>query len=808
MNRSLLPPHFAVIVLAAALRFYRLGAQSLWADEGNSAAMATRSLLRIAQDAAADIHPPLYYWLLRLWTAVFGLSESALRSLSALLGVALVYVIYLIGRRLHSERLGIAAAFLAAINPFQLYYAQEARMYMLLGLWSGLLTYAFMRYVLNEGAGHLRPARGPAALLVITLIGGAYTHYTFAAVVAAINLLYFLWLWDSRRRGQVGERLGWWIGWHLLAALAFLPWLPIAQRQLTIWPPPAAAGFGEALGAALATLSLGPVGYRQPTWGWNLLYIVGLLLGLWAHRRATSGRREHWLGWSIPFLTMAAPIALLIRGGLANEAYLKFLIAGSPGFCLLLARGILNVGEAVGQIGTAPSPRARPRAPARAAVSTAATPTWLQPAWYALTAALVGISAATTLQAYYFDPRYARDDYRSLAQYIEAAEHPGDHIVLAAPGQQEVFAYYYRGALSIHPLPRQRPVDADDLRAQIAQITAAPGRIYAILWALEQADPQGILESELARRAYKASEVWQGHLRFAIYAVPDAALPPPSSETSTAWTFGAPPVVTLSRVDLGAATVTAGDILPLRLTWQAEQTLTDPYKVTLQLLDPQDQVIAQRDVELGGSRQPNDLGTAGQEAADSLGVLVRPGTPPGRYRLIVAVYRPQDGSRLPTTVDGQMQDHVVLGEITVERPSEPPAPITLGMQHPLATDFGPLELLGFDAYPRGFSHAPQTPVAPGGVLQVALYWRARSAPTSRLLTRLELGEGSVVSEGDAASAAYPTTAWAAGEIVRGDHALWLPADLPPGRYPLSVSLLDGNVRLGQRLRLTTIVVER
>ena len=382
------------------------------------------------------------------------------------------------------------------------------------------------------------------------------------------------------------------------------------------------------------------------------------------------------------------------------------------------------------------------------------------------------------------------------------------HLLLAAPGQQEVFAYYYRGSLPIHPLPRQRPVDAADLRAQIAQITAAPGRIYAILWALEQADPEGILESELARRAYKASEVWQGNLRFAIYTVPDEALPPTPHETLTAWTFGAPPVVTLSRVDLGAATVTAGDILPLRLTWQAEQTLIDPYKVTLQLLDARDQVIAQRDIELGGSRQPNDPWTAGQEAADSLGVLVRPGTPPGRYRLIVAVYRPQDGSRLPTTVDGRAQDHIELGEITVTRPAEPPAPITLGMQHPLAADFGPLELLGFDAYPRGFSHAPETPLAPGGVLQIALYWRARGAPTSRLLARLELGEGIVVTEGDAASADYPTTAWAAGEVVRGDHALWLPADLPPGRYPLSVSLLDGGAPLGKPLRLTTIVVER
>ncbi len=59
---------FLVLAIAAGVRFYELGSQSLWADEGNSAALASRSLARIAGDAANDIHPPLYYWLLHLWT--------------------------------------------------------------------------------------------------------------------------------------------------------------------------------------------------------------------------------------------------------------------------------------------------------------------------------------------------------------------------------------------------------------------------------------------------------------------------------------------------------------------------------------------------------------------------------------------------------------------------------------------------------------------------------------------------------------------------------------------------------------------
>ncbi len=49
-----------VLLLATALRFYRLDGQSLWADEGNSVALAGRSLAGITYGAAYDIHPPLY----------------------------------------------------------------------------------------------------------------------------------------------------------------------------------------------------------------------------------------------------------------------------------------------------------------------------------------------------------------------------------------------------------------------------------------------------------------------------------------------------------------------------------------------------------------------------------------------------------------------------------------------------------------------------------------------------------------------------------------------------------------------------
>jgi 4-amino-4-deoxy-L-arabinose transferase-like glycosyltransferase len=791
------------LALAAGLRFYRLGEQSLWADEGNSAALAARSLFRIAQDAAADIHPPLYYWLLHLWCHLFGNSEVALRSLSAIVGVGLVYIIYLTGRRLQSEQMGLVAALIAAINPLQIYYAQEARMYALLGWWSGLALYTLTVYILHEGDGHRRPTVGVAALLVITLAGGLYTHYLFPAIIGAVNALYLLWLWDSRRRGDVLERMVWWGGLHLLALLLFLPWLPIAQRQLAIWPrPPMQHDFAQSFGAALITLSLGPVGYEQPDWAWNTVFALWALLGLWPHVRPMRGRREHWLTWGIPLLTMMAPVTLMAWRGLLSEAYLKFLLAASPGFCLLIARGVVGTGEALGGMASIRLRQRRTRRP----ITVIRIP-WLQLAWYAMTAIVLGITAGLILQAYFFDPTYARDDYRGMARYIQATEQPGDRILLEAPGQLEVFTYYYRGRLPIYPLPRQRPPDPKSLQAELATMTATPGRIFALFWAVEQADPDRLIESWLAQNAFKASESWQGHVRFAIYAIPEFHLAR-ERIAATDWVFGDPPLLHLRGVGIGTETVTAGEVLPLSMAWEAIHPISDRYKITVQLLNERDQVVAQRDAEPAGGLRPTTEWTPGQIVYDSMGVLVRAGTPPGDYRVILAVYRQADGARLPVGVDGSRADHVILGQVRVQRPPMPPALITLGIQHPLQAQFGPLQLLGFDAYKRGFAHAPATPLTPGDVLQVSLYWRAERTPGRRLKIRLELGTGQTTVKADPAGEAYPTTLWVTGEVVRGDHDVPLPLNLAPGRYSLFLSVEDNGKQIGSRLRLQEITVRR
>jgi uncharacterized membrane protein len=89
-----------ILLIAAFLRFYCLSCSSLWHDEGNTWALMDRGYAEIAVAAAADIHPPGYYWLLKLWTTFFGADVFGLRSLSAVLGVATVVVVHAIGRQI------------------------------------------------------------------------------------------------------------------------------------------------------------------------------------------------------------------------------------------------------------------------------------------------------------------------------------------------------------------------------------------------------------------------------------------------------------------------------------------------------------------------------------------------------------------------------------------------------------------------------------------------------------------------------------------------------------------------------------
>ena len=85
-----------ILLPAFWLRIFLLDGQSLWWDEGISLHLATSSFAEIAANRAANIHPPLYFFLLKIWVTLTGTTPFAARYFSALasfLQVALMYAV-------------------------------------------------------------------------------------------------------------------------------------------------------------------------------------------------------------------------------------------------------------------------------------------------------------------------------------------------------------------------------------------------------------------------------------------------------------------------------------------------------------------------------------------------------------------------------------------------------------------------------------------------------------------------------------------------------------------------------------------
>ena len=177
--------------LGAVLRFATLGAQSYWFDEAQAAHELHLSFgSMVSQMILHETNPPLYFVLGWLWARVFGTGEVGLRSLSALIGTAVIPIAYLCGRELVSRRAGLVAAALAAVSPFLIWYSQEAREYMLLTALCGLSLLYFARAWRDPSGRNIALWAVFSALAVLT-------HF-FAGFLVAPEALWLLYVIRNR----------------------------------------------------------------------------------------------------------------------------------------------------------------------------------------------------------------------------------------------------------------------------------------------------------------------------------------------------------------------------------------------------------------------------------------------------------------------------------------------------------------------------------------------------------------------------------------------------------------------------------
>jgi len=751
----------AICYLSFTLRLFLLNGQSLWWDEAISLHLATSTVADLLADRAAHIHPPLYFLLLKGWITLAGTSAFSVRFFSVWFNTLLVPVTYAFGRRWLDRPTGLLTSVLVAISPLYVIYSQETRVYALLPL-----IYLAILALVN----HLTLAKYPIArhywlLLVGIEVAGLHLHYIVLLTVAYANLLLLSHLWRRPR-----ELTRWLISLTLVALLC-LPWAiaTFYNREAVL----ADVGVGDPFADPLpwgffirllwtfqwSGLTAAP-GYallHTATLALAALFLAALALPLTDVRTRATGLRllAHWLAPLLPAILMWQAKPLSHPRYVALFAVALFVLVG-----YLLAQ--LRHHRAGGQ---------------------------------ALTV-LLGLTLLTTsslaLHAWYFIPRFSKDDVRGLGAWLEAETTSDDLIV--APWQDWSLDYAYHGdSPIIRPNPADEAATWDKLTAQ----TTTTRRIFLVSYPRANQDRRGLipfaLETAGARTEFQS---FKG-LRVHIYTLDRPVERLPQLVPANAY-FG-PLRLTGAWVKPSPAADTA---LTVALRWRLEEPTSDRYRVGLRLRDIDGWELAAEDDWLLDDRAlPSDRWAAGQAVTTYHVLPLVPGTPPLTYMLSLGVYT--------TDVEGIVHPLDLLDEAGNPR----------GQSHRLGTVALALAR-GLDNDPYGV--APDTPtfsepamladglllkaaaldrqaVAPGQSVFVTLRWRAAAAPLPDLrpaLTLNQAGDTLDTADGAPAGGRYPTDRWQAGEVVLEHRRLTVPPTAADGSASVAVELGDRRVVLG------------
>jgi len=329
----------AVLAVGAAVRLYRISAPGLTSDEAFTWRLTGRATDEVLRGAAADVHPPLYYLLMKGWVSLAGSSPLALRSLSVLLGLALLLIVHRLTRdsvtaawsdgRLAgkdaSSAATLASAF-AAVHVLAVEASRNARMYALGMLLAALSALLLVRALASPGARRRWLAYGLASAALVL------THYYGGFTVAAQGLWAVIHIGRKARREPAAARRAF-AGLLLAAVVAlalFAPWLPVLRHQTasvmaSYWISPTTPA---SLTRGLASWMLGVEDPTLASAGW--VVAVLLPLGVVAAWRGGPAGGFFATQAALPWL-LGLAISFLGHRPIFLERYMAFAFVGWAG---------------------------------------------------------------------------------------------------------------------------------------------------------------------------------------------------------------------------------------------------------------------------------------------------------------------------------------------------------------------------------------------------------------------------------------------------------------------------------------------
>lgn len=583
-----LPPKplvYFIILLAFALRIYQLNSQSFWADEAISAYSASVPVPLFFTGLPPD-QSAGYYFLLQNWIRVAGDVDFSIRYMSVFFGTLAVALLFVLGQRLFSMRIALIGAFLAALNPFAVYYSQEARPYSVVLAFGTAAIYWFVRAYAQPDTRRLWVAHS------LTLAGTLYTHY----YAFALPLTEGVWL-IAERGGRTRAVFTRWLASMVGVGILYLPWLPLMRVLIPrSWPGPIdPITFPEEVWANfLAGATMPPEALPVLFFFAAVLLVIGI-----------NVTRTHWQGrflTTLLILPFVAVLAFLTARG--NGLFTKYLTILLPAFILLIAVGFEKL----------------------AGLKWPLTIVGL---------ALYSGLAIVSLQNYFFDVHYSRPNWRDAALWIANQEQPGDVILFDGADPTVEFKRYYHGPLKPHTVPGMRS-DAPDERATARMSPLVPNasRVWLVLFL----NTPGRAEEWLNSHGFQGDyEDFAG-----VYVLPylfSVQLTPPH-----------PPADITSQVDINlinyrVGMARAGDYLPLALTWRKGEAGVDTaLQASVRLVDAKGNVIVALDRSPRDGFRPTFTWKPGESVEDRYALLVPKQTVPGEYSLRALLYDPSSGT--------------------------------------------------------------------------------------------------------------------------------------------------------------------
>lgn len=739
-----------VALLGFAVRILELEKPSLWHDEAMGlsivgAADSIESLVGLV--IRKDIHPFLYYLVLRASEMLAGTGEFSLRFISVLFGMLLIATTYATAKEMFyggsdahmaSVSVGLAAAALVAFLPFMVRYSREVRGYMMSAALTALALLMLLRATRVGGRWWLAYAIG-------TVLSW-YTHY-FSLFVLPAHLIY------AALAGRAVFRR--WLGATALSVLLFLPWLVAVAAQLGERSDEPDY-FSDQLNPLTVVEGLVRIVLPGGVSSWGVG--VGLLVAVLGIAIALR-RRQEWVAKRTILIALAwiAPVVLttLIVAVVPKFAQ-RYLIVAVPPFMLSLTLVLFLCLRRLRRTG--------------------------QVAYVAITAAAIGLLLGQTTSAAARGELAEGDDPRSLAHFLKARTGPEDALLLVENAPY-VFQYYDPGPARMVGL--HIGTDLVSSAEVLNQLLATrPRHIWLILWHQTWADPGDFAVTELVRRGQTitVTEDFAGY-RVWGFAMLDYSpiVVQPTPKIALDADFG--DVASVVGYDLIDHDPGALHVITY---WRRLNPGAGPYVATLALEDEQGYRYISATQPLATWYYGPDRWGPDQIVPARLDMPLPPDLPPRSYRAWLLLWDAQANALVTVSraTSPARTRRVQLADIRLAKAQVGGAP--LRVPH-LANDPFPagLHLLGYDP---DRAHA-----LPGDRLILALWWQAgnQGIRPEKLKLRLLAADGQVgYLDEQPVLPDYPPVSWQPGEVNRAIYTIALPVELGQrdATYALQVGL--------------------